>query len=134
MPQSHPWATRPQRAFTLIEIAVVVVIIGILVALTLPGFDDLSLRRVKRAYEQIADQFRELILVGQLKPGMRLPTEVDLAVQLGVGRSTIYGLMGSAQITSRKVGRRTLITTASILTFMEALPAAEIAAPKDAAR
>jgi DNA-binding FadR family transcriptional regulator len=56
-------------------------------ALGEPG--GLSLRRVKRAYEQIADQFRELILVGKLKPGMRLPTEVDLAVQLGVGRSTV---------------------------------------------
>jgi GntR family transcriptional repressor for pyruvate dehydrogenase complex len=53
------------------------------------GSPELSLRRVKRAYEQIADQLRELILVGKLKPGMRLPTEVELALQLGVGRSTV---------------------------------------------
>ena len=53
------------------------------------GSNELSLRKVKRAYEQIADQFRELILIGKLKPGMRLPTEVELAAQLGVGRSTV---------------------------------------------
>ena len=44
MPQSHPWATRPQRAFTLIEIAVVVVILGILIALTLPGYRRVNLK------------------------------------------------------------------------------------------
>jgi DNA-binding FadR family transcriptional regulator len=50
---------------------------------------ELSLRRVKRAYEQIADQLRELILVGKLRTGSRLPTEVELAIQLGVSRSTV---------------------------------------------
>jgi DNA-binding FadR family transcriptional regulator len=50
---------------------------------------ELSLRRVKRAYEQVADQLRELILVGKLRTGSRLPTEVELAVQLGVSRSTV---------------------------------------------
>ena len=58
-------------------------------ALAQLGSADLSLRRVKRAYEQIADQLRELILVGKLKPGMKLPTEVELALQLGVSRSTV---------------------------------------------
>jgi GntR family transcriptional repressor for pyruvate dehydrogenase complex len=47
------------------------------------------LQRVKKAYEQIADQLRDLILVGRLKPGMRLPTEVKLAAQLGVSRATV---------------------------------------------
>ena len=60
-----------------------------LVAVSALGASGLTLRRVKRAYEQIADQFRELILVGKLKPGMRLPTEVELASQFGVGRSTV---------------------------------------------
>ena len=65
----------------------------------------------------------------------RLAVTITEAVRLlGIGRSTIYGLMGRGDLAGRKVGRRTLITTASILTFMEALPAAEIAAPKDAAR
>ena len=58
----------------------------------------------------------------------------DAMAMLGVGRSTIYGLMGSAQINARKIGRRTLITTSSIRALLEALPAAEIAAPKNLAR
>ena len=53
------------------------------------GSGELSLRRVKRAYEQIADQLRELILVGKLKPGTKLPIEVDFASHLGVSRSTV---------------------------------------------
>ncbi len=47
------------------------------------------LRRIKRAYEQIADQIRELIVLGTLKPGVRLPTEHELALQLGVSRATV---------------------------------------------
>lgn len=38
MPHSHHWPARRQRAFTLVEIAVVVVIIGVLIALTVPGY------------------------------------------------------------------------------------------------
>jgi DNA-binding FadR family transcriptional regulator len=51
--------------------------------------DAIALRRVKRAYEQIADQLRDLIVVGTLKPGARLPTETELAEQLGVSRATV---------------------------------------------
>jgi DNA-binding FadR family transcriptional regulator len=51
--------------------------------------EHVQLRRVKKAYEQIADQLRELILVGRLKPGMRLPTELEFAAQFGVSRTTV---------------------------------------------
>ena len=65
----------------------------------------------------------------------RLTVTITEAVRLlGIGRSTIYALMGRGDLAARKVGRRTLITTASIRTFLDALPAAEIAAPKDAVR
>lgn len=41
------------------------------------------------AAEQIADQLREAIRRGQLEPGHRLPSEVDLAAEYGVSRGTI---------------------------------------------
>ena len=57
----------------------------------------------------------------------------DAAKMLGVGRSTIYGLLGNGQIDGRKIGDRTVITTASIRSFLEGSPAASITAPKRAA-
>ncbi|MFL5846423.1 MAG: FadR/GntR family transcriptional regulator [Solirubrobacteraceae bacterium] len=49
----------------------------------------MPVKRVRKAYEQVADQLRELILAGELRPGMRLPTEVMLAREFGVSRATI---------------------------------------------
>ncbi len=46
-------------------------------------------RPVRRAYEQVADQLRELIAQGTLRPGERLPTENELARQFGVSRATV---------------------------------------------
>jgi DNA-binding FadR family transcriptional regulator len=56
--------------------------------------DDLSPRgvsvtRVLKAYEQIAEQLRDLILSGELSAGERLPTEATLARQFGVSRATV---------------------------------------------
>jgi DNA-binding FadR family transcriptional regulator len=46
-------------------------------------------RRVRKAYEQVADQLRELIVQGELRPGDRLPVESALAAQFGVSRATV---------------------------------------------
>ncbi len=46
-------------------------------------------RRVRKAYEQVADQLRELITSGALTPGERLPNEALLAREFGVSRATI---------------------------------------------
>lgn len=46
-------------------------------------------RRVRKAYEQVADQLRELILAGDLSPGERLPNEQTLATDFGVSRATV---------------------------------------------
>lgn len=46
-------------------------------------------RRVRKAYEQIADQLRESILTGSLTPGSRLPSEHELAQLFGVSRTTV---------------------------------------------
>ena len=48
-----------------------------------------TFRRVRNAYEQVADQLRELILTGELEPGARLPTEQRLAHDFGVSRATV---------------------------------------------
>jgi GntR family transcriptional repressor for pyruvate dehydrogenase complex len=48
-----------------------------------------AVRRVRKAYEQVADQLRELIMTGELTPGQRLPSEVGLAEDFGVSRATV---------------------------------------------
>ena len=49
----------------------------------------MPVRRVRRAYEQVADQLRELILGGELPRGERLPNENALARDFGVSRATV---------------------------------------------
>lgn len=46
-------------------------------------------RRVRKAYEQVADQLRGLIMSGELAPGERLPNEALLAREFGVSRATV---------------------------------------------
>lgn len=46
-------------------------------------------RRVRKAYEQVADQLRDLIVGGELSPGERLPNEAVLAREFGVSRATV---------------------------------------------
>jgi DNA-binding FadR family transcriptional regulator len=48
-----------------------------------------QVRPVRKAYEQVADQLRELILSGELPQAHRLPNEATLAAQFGVSRPTI---------------------------------------------
>ncbi len=49
----------------------------------------MPVRRVRKAYEQVADQLRELILAGELARGERLPNETVLAQEFGVSRATV---------------------------------------------
>jgi DNA-binding FadR family transcriptional regulator len=53
------------------------------------GPKPVQVRRVRKAYEQVADQLRELITTGGLSPGERLPNEALLADQFGVSRATV---------------------------------------------
>ncbi len=48
-----------------------------------------GVQRVRKAYEQVADQLRELIVSGEITPGHRLPNEAALSVQFGVSRATV---------------------------------------------
>ena len=51
------------------------------------------LRRVRKSYEQVADQLRELIVTGTVPQGGRLPSETVLARDLGVSRTTVRGAL-----------------------------------------
>jgi len=53
------------------------------------------------AAQQIADQLRKAIVVGQLPPGSRLPSEAELAAEFSVSRGTIretMKLLSAAQL------------------------------------
>jgi DNA-binding FadR family transcriptional regulator len=56
---------------------------------TTPGDGLGGVQRVRKAYEQVADQLRELIVSGEITPGHRLPNEAALSVQFGVSRATV---------------------------------------------
>ena len=47
------------------------------------------IQRVRKAYEQVYDQLRELIMSGELARGERLPNEAILARDFGVSRGTV---------------------------------------------
>ncbi|MBM3679166.1 MAG: FadR family transcriptional regulator [Actinobacteria bacterium] len=45
--------------------------------------------RARKSYEQVADQLRELIVIGCLTRDERLPNETQLAAEFGVSRATV---------------------------------------------
>ena len=56
---------------------------------TTPRDGTVKVTPVRKAYEQVADQLRELIMTGELEQGERLPNEALLATEFGVSRATI---------------------------------------------
>lgn len=54
-----------------------------------PAPASLPVTRLRPAYQQVADQLRELILDGSLAPGDRLPPESEIGGNFGVSRSTV---------------------------------------------
>ncbi|WJL96772.1 GntR family transcriptional regulator [Microbacterium sp. ET2] len=50
---------------------------------------ELAVSKLRPAYEQVADQLRQLILSGELRPGEQLPVEGRLCEIFGVSRSTV---------------------------------------------
>jgi len=53
--------------------------------------------KVARAYEQLAGLLRERITAGDLREGVRLPSEAALAAQAGVSRSTVREALRTLQ-------------------------------------
>lgn len=79
---------------------------------------DITVTRIKTAYEQVVDQLRDLIVSGGLQPGDRLPVEGKLAATFGVSRGTVREALRvlAAQnlvYTSRGVAGGTFIADAS---------------------
>jgi len=76
-------------------------------------------------YIQLRDQIRALIHGGDLRPGERIPASRELAVQLGVHRTTIanaYAELESEGLISGHVGRGTFIRGESAARKISALP------------
>ncbi len=48
----------------------------------------------------------------------------EAAKLLGVGRTTIFALLGRREITARKLGTRTLIPAAELARYLDSLPEA----------
>lgn len=85
-------------------------------------------RRVRKAYEQVADQLRALIVGGQIGLGERLPNEATLASQFGVSRSTVREALRtlSAQrliVTAKGAGGGTYVSSPSLDFISEFLQA-----------
>jgi GntR family transcriptional repressor for pyruvate dehydrogenase complex len=74
-------------------------------------FRSLQITR-KPLYEQVADRMQETIAANRLQPGMQLPTERELAAQLGINRTTVHQALGLLQqrgIVEMKVGSGTYV-------------------------
>jgi excisionase family DNA binding protein len=54
----------------------------------------------------------------------------EAAKTTGLGRTTIYELIGTGEIEARKAGGRTLVMAGSLHSYIASLPAAKIAPPK----
>lgn len=75
-----------------------------------------------RLYEEIVKQFIDRIKSGELKPGDRLPTERDLALQLNVSRTAIREALRSLEtmgVIDSKVGSGTFIKEMSLDILMD---------------
>lgn len=67
----------------------------------------------KSLAEAVAEQLMAMIAQGQFKPGDRLPTEPELMVQFGVGRSTLREAIKSLVVAGLLETRRSLGTFVS---------------------
>ena len=100
LPQSRSWPARRQRAFTLIEIAVVVVILGLLIALTLPGYRRITLKTKATAVTNDLRSFAGTFANYQLQNGVwpvggtgpgNIPPEMTNALAVAFTKPTPIG-------------------------------------------
>lgn len=60
-------------------------------------------------------------------------TIADATKISGLGRTTIYEAIGTGKLEARKAGNRTLIVAASLRSFLDTLPVADIRTGRKAA-
>ena len=86
------------------------------------------MRRVRKAYEQVADQIRQLIVTGELLPAQKLPNEATLARDFGVSRATVreaLRVLGTQNLvrTSKGTGGGSYVTLPTVDLVSESLSA-----------
>ncbi len=59
-----------------------------------------------KAYEQVADRLRQLIVTEELTRGERLPNELQLADEFGVSRATVREALRAARGAEASFARR----------------------------
>ena len=75
----------------------------------------------RRLYRQIADQLTMLITSGEFRKGERLPSERDLAVQLGVSRPSVREALIALEIQGLvevRVGAGIFLSDATYVQFV----------------
>jgi GntR family transcriptional regulator, transcriptional repressor for pyruvate dehydrogenase complex len=86
-------------------------------------FNSLHVKR-RRLHEEIAENIQEIIIANQLRPGTRLPSERELAEQLGVSRVTVSQasqVLEQRGLIQRKVGGGTYVTDRARSAFAESM-------------
>lgn len=91
----------------------------------------------RRLYRQVADQLRAYIDSGACPPGTRLPTERDLADQLGVSRPTIREALIALEVEGRvriRVGSGIYVLDPPAVSGPRSEPGVEIEGPFEVLR
>jgi len=69
-------------------------------------------------------------------PEQRTPDAISVSIpaaceMIGASRSVVYELLGQRKIVGLKLGRRTLVSVASLRAYIASLPPADIKPPAD---
>jgi excisionase family DNA binding protein len=74
--------------------------------------------RLEAAIRELTEAIRADIRPEPRESGPRLLSIDEAAAMLGIGRTAMYGLIGSGKCGSVKVGRRRLVPSTSLTTFI----------------